>query len=228
MIKADNLTKEYRNDSAVTMALNGVSVKITEGEFLAITGTSGSGKSTLMHILGLLDRPTKGNYFLSDEDTSKMTDDELAYSRNKKIGFVFQSFNLLKKTSVLDNVKLPLFYGKDIGPDQIDKDVREAIELVGMTNRINHLTNQLSGGEQQRVAIARALINKPSIILADEPTGNLDTKNSAQIMQILTELNRSGQTIVIVTHEDNIAATAKRKIQMSDGKIIADIWQKSL
>ncbi|PJE58524.1 MAG: macrolide ABC transporter ATP-binding protein [Candidatus Portnoybacteria bacterium CG10_big_fil_rev_8_21_14_0_10_36_7] len=223
MIKIENIIKEYQDEDINTVALNGINFKIDDGEFVAITGPSGSGKSTMMHILGLLDRPTKGKFYLDDRDTSKYNDEQLALLRNQKVGFIFQAFNLLKKTSIFDNVRLPLQYNPDIKQGDIDYLAGLAIEAVGITHRKNHLTNQLSGGEQQRAAIARALVNSPSLILADEPTGNLDTKNSMQTMDIFTDLNKKGQTIIIVTHEPDIAAYAKRNIQMKDGKIIDDI-----
>lgn len=221
MIEAKELKKEYRNDSVVTTALNGVSFNIKEGEFMAIMGPSGSGKSTLMHIMGFLDRPSFGNYKFEGQRMEDLTDDELAYIRNEKMGFVFQFFNLLPRTSVFDNVKLPLIYTK-IPAHEKDQRVKEAIKAVGLADRINHMPNQLSGGEQQRVAIARAIVNHPSIIFADEPTGNLDSKSGQQIMEILQDLNEEGHTIILVTHEKYTSEMAERVIQLKDGKIIND------
>lgn len=222
MLSIKNLTKEYKGEADVTTALKGITFQVQAGEFVAITGASGSGKSTLLHILGILDRPTSGQYYLDGKDVSLFTDEEQAQYRNKKIGFVFQSFNLLKRTSVLDNVKLPLYYSGEIKDKDADYLADLAIRAVNIDHRKNHLSNQLSGGEQQRAAIARALVNNPTLILADEPTGNLDTKNSHQIMDIFERLNNKGQTIVLITHENEIANRAKRIIQMRDGKIIED------
>lgn len=221
MIEATNLKKEYRNDSVVTTALDGVSFVIDEGEFVAIMGPSGSGKSTLMHIMGFLDRPSSGVYKFEGQSIDDLTDNELAYIRNEKMGFVFQFFNLLPRTTVFDNVRLPLVYTK-ISKKEKDKRAKEAIEAVILLPRINHAPNQLSGGEQQRVAIARAIVNHPSIIFADEPTGNLDSKSGQQIMEILQDLNKEGHTIILVTHEKYTSEMAKRVIQLKDGKIISD------
>lgn len=221
MIEAKELKKEYRNDSVVTTALAGVSFEIAEGEFVAIMGPSGSGKSTLMHIMGFLDRASSGNYKFEGQEMEDLTDDELAYIRNEKMGFVFQFFNLLPRTTVFDNVKLPLIYTK-IPKSEKDKRVKEAIEAVGLSQRMNHMPNQLSGGEQQRVAIARAIVNHPSVIFADEPTGNLDSKSGQQIMEILQDLNEEGHTIILVTHEQYTSEMAKRVIKLKDGKIISD------
>ena len=221
MIEAKELKKEYRNDSVVTTALDGVSFNIKEGEFVAIMGPSGSGKSTLMHIMGFLDRPSAGDYKFEGQKMEDLTDDELAYIRNEKMGFVFQFFNLLPRTTVFDNVKLPLTYTK-ISAHEKNQRVKEAIKAVGLSNRINHMPNQLSGGEQQRVAIARAIVNHPSIIFADEPTGNLDSKSGQQIMEILQDLNEKGHTIILVTHEKYTSEMAERVIQLKDGKVIVD------
>jgi putative ABC transport system ATP-binding protein len=219
IIETKDIIKEY-GDGIVTKALCGISLKIGKGEFVAIMGPSGCGKSTLMHILGFLDRPTYGQYLFEGQNFAKFSDDQLAAIRNEKIGFVFQSYNLLPRTSVFDNVKLPLFYSeKKQGLDQLAK---EAISAVGLAPRINHMPSQLSGGEQQRVAIARALVNNPSLILADEPTGNLDSKGGEQIMEVLEDLNNEGHTIVVVTHESETARFAKRIIKMKDGCIIGD------
>ncbi len=221
MIKAKKLKKEYRNDSVVTTALDGVSFDIKEGEFVAIMGPSGSGKSTLMHIMGFLDRPSSGVYKFEGESIEDLTDSELAYIRNEKMGFVFQFFNLLARTTVFDNVKLPLTYTK-ISQKEKDKRTRQAIKAVGLAHRIKHYPNQLSGGEQQRVAIARAIVNHPSIIFADEPTGNLDSKSGQQIMEILQGLNDQGHTIILVTHEKYTSEMARRAIQLKDGRLISD------
>ncbi len=221
MIEAHNLKKEYHGDSVVTTALDGVSFDIKEGEFVAIMGPSGSGKSTLMHIMGFLDRSSSGIYKFEGQKMDDLTDNELAYIRNEKMGFVFQFFNLLPRTTVFDNVKLPLIYTK-ISKEKKNKRVKEAIESVGLSHRAKHYSNQLSGGEQQRVAIARAIVNHPSIIFADEPTGNLDSKSGQQIMEILEDLNDKGHTVVLVTHEKYTSEMAKRVIQLRDGKIVSD------
>ena len=223
LISVKNLCKEYDNEGVITRALCGVSFDIEKGEFAAIMGPSGSGKSTLMQILGFLDRPTDGQYFFQGKDTQKLTDDELAYFRNQKIGFVFQSFNLLSRTTVYENVELPLLYDeRKESRKMIDDKVRGALRAVSLEQRINNLSNQLSGGEQQRVAIARALVNDASLILADEPTGNLDSKNGLQIMRILQKLNNDGHTIIMVTHETYTSEHAKRIIKMLDGKVVGD------
>lgn len=221
MIEAKNLKKEYHGDSVVTTALDGVSFDIKEGEFVAIMGPSGSGKSTLMHIMGFLDRSSSGTYKFEGQKMDDLTDNELAYIRNEKMGFVFQFFNLLPRTTVFDNVRLPLIYTK-ISKEKKDKRTKEAIESVGLSHRAKHYSNQLSGGEQQRVAIARAVVNHPSIIFADEPTGNLDSKSGQQIMEILEDLNDKGHTIVLVTHEKYTSEMAKRVIEFKDGKIVSD------
>mgnify|MGYP000383167672 CR=1 FL=1 len=219
MMEVVNLEKKYYDDSIVTTALNGVSFSIKKGEFVAIVGPSGSGKSTLMHIMGFLDRPTSGTYRFKGKSIDSLTDDELAYIRNQEMGFVFQFFNLLPRTTVFDNVKLPLIYSK-IPNKKKNEMVKEAIKAVGLSHRINHLSNQLSGGEQQRVAIARAIVNHPAVIFADEPTGNLDSKSGQQIMEILQELNVRGHTIVLVTHEKYTSEMARRIIEMKDGKVV--------
>lgn len=221
MIEVKDLKKEYRNDSVVTTALAGVSFNIKEGEFVAIMGPSGSGKSTLMHIMGFLDRPSYGIYKFRGQSIDDLSDDELAKVRNKEMGFVFQTFNLLARTSVLDNVKLPLIYA-GISHQKETEMTKEALKVVDLTHRISHYPNQLSGGEQQRVAIARALVNRPSVIFADEPTGNLDSKSGQQIMETLQKLNDQGHTIILVTHEKYTAEMAKRIIQLKDGKIVSD------
>jgi len=225
LIKLQNVKKVYNPESkeASVLALKGISLTITRGEFVAIMGASGSGKSTVMNILGCLDSPTEGEYYLEDKEVNALSKNELAEIRNKKIGFVFQSFNLLSRTSTFENVKLPLLYNyPKLKESEITTRVINALELVGLRNRKEHFPNQLSGGEQQRVAIARALVNNPSLILADEPTGNLDSKRSKEIMTIFNDLNDSGITIVLVTHENDIAGYARRIIEMRDGDIIKD------
>lgn len=219
LIKIENLKKDYINEDVVTSVLHDVSFKIEPGEFVAIMGPSGSGKSTLMHILGFLDRPTSGIFEFEGTSTSDFTDDELAKIRNERIGFVFQSFNLLPRTTVLDNVKLPLVYSKKKNRDELAK---KALEAVGLSHRLDHYTNQISGGEKQRVAIARALVNDPAVIFADEPTGNLDSKSGGTVMHILQQLNAQGRTIILVTHEMDTAEHAQRLIKLKDGDIIAD------
>jgi len=221
MISANNLRKEYCDDLIVTTALDSVSFDIEQGEFVAIMGPSGSGKSTLMHIMGFLDRPSSGIYKFENQSIDELTDDELAFIRNQKMGFVFQFFNLLARTNVFDNVKLPLIYSKNPNEEK-DKKVMKAIEAVGLSQRTKHMPNQLSGGEQQRVAIARAVVNNPSIVFADEPTGNLDSKSGQQIMEILQNLNHQGHTIVLVTHQKELAEYAQRLIELKDGKIVCD------
>jgi putative ABC transport system ATP-binding protein len=221
LIRIDHLTKVYELGEVEVQALRGVSVQVLKGEFVAIMGASGSGKSTLMNIIGCLDKPTKGTYVLEGIDVGKLSRDELAAIRNKKIGFVFQGFNLLSRTSALENVELPLFYSSTTNKARKARAI-EAIERVGLGDRVHHYPNQLSGGQQQRVAIARALVNDPSIILADEPTGNLDSRTSVEVMGVFQELNNNGITVILVTHEPDIASFAKRHIVFRDGKIRAD------
>jgi len=204
-------------------ALRGVNLDIRKGDFIAILGKSGSGKSTFMNILGCLDVPTHGNYLLDGIDVSSLTKDQLANLRNKKIGFVFQSFNLLSRTTSLENVQLPLMYNQKISSKEMLNRSITALESVGLSDRSEHLPNQLSGGEQQRVAIARSLVNDPVVILADEPTGNLDTKTSLEVMAIFQDLNRRGITVVIVTHEADIASFTKRNVTFRDGRIIRSV-----
>lgn len=221
LIQIDHLTKVYHLGEVDVHALRGISVHISKGEFVAIMGASGSGKSTFMNILGCLDKPTKGTYILEGIDVGKLTRDELAAIRNKKIGFVFQGFNLLSRTSALENVELPLFYCSISNKLRKTKAI-DAIERVGLGDRVHHYPNQLSGGQQQRVAIARSLVNDPSIILADEPTGNLDSRTSVEVMGVFQELNNHGITIILVTHEPDVAKFAKRHIVFRDGKIRSD------
>jgi putative ABC transport system ATP-binding protein len=221
MINIEHVSKIYQRDSVETIALDDVSFNVKAGEFLAIMGPSGSGKSTLMHILGALDVPTSGSYILDGLDIGKATDDELAAIRNKKIGFIFQSFNLLPRSTTLKNVMVPMMYG-GIPKEERPEKARRLLELVGLQDRADHTSNQLSGGQQQRVAIARSLAMNPSIMLADEPTGNLPTNQSEEIIGIFQKLNREGHTIVIITHEPDIAAFAKRIIFIRDGRIAED------
>lgn len=225
LITIKNITKEYETGEATTKVLCDVSFNIERGEFVSIMGPSGSGKSTLMHILGLLDRQTSGTYLFEGEDVSKLNDDELANFRNEKIGFVFQAFHLLPKTTVLENVILPLIYSKD--KKNHEAKAKKILEDVGLSHRINHFTNQISGGEKQRVAIARALVNNPDVLFADEPTGNLDSKSGKQIMEILQNLNEKGHTIILVTHETSTAEHADRIIKIIDGEILEDYKVKN-
>ncbi|KYZ75381.1 macrolide ABC transporter ATP-binding protein [Anaerosporomusa subterranea] len=222
-----DVTKVYQMGDTVVNALAGVSLSVKAGEFTAIMGPSGSGKSTLMNILGCLDRPTAGSYQLDGQEVAALSDDQLAVTRNKKIGFVFQNFNLLPRMSAHQNVALPLIYAG------VEKAARqdlatEALQLVGLGDRMHHKPSELSGGQRQRVAIARALVNSPTIIMADEPTGNLDTKSGDEIMATFIELNRQGRTIILVTHEPDIAAYARRVIHVRDGLIVRDEWKEAL
>ena len=221
LIDIRDMFKIYRMGDTSVNALNGVSLTISAGEFVAVMGASGSGKSTLLNILGCLDTPTSGSYRLDNIEVSRMSLAELAHIRNRKLGFVFQNFNLLARTSALENVELPTYYNGRMPSRQRKKHATELLERVGLGSRLDHTPAQLSGGQQQRVAIARALMNSPPVILADEPTGNLDTHSSAEIMALFTQLNRDGMTIVMVTHEEDIAAFAKRRIVMRDGQILS-------
>ena len=222
LIRARDLHKVYAMGDVQVPALRGVSLQIAAGEFVAVMGASGSGKSTFMNILGCLDRPTSGNYFLEGQEVGSLTPDQWAAIRNRKIGFVFQGFNLLSRTSAAENVELPMMYNGLHGAARRQRAV-EALSLVGLEQRLDHTPNQLSGGQQQRVAVARALVNRPSLILADEPTGNLDSTTSAEIMELFRDLNaKEGITIVLVTHEHDIAAYAKRQIHFRDGLVTSD------
>ena len=221
LISAKNLTKKYGEAPNETVALENVSVEIKNGEFTAIIGPSGSGKSTLMHILGCLDKPTEGEYFFRGREVSKLSDNSLAEIRNKQIGFVFQFFNLLPRTSALKNAELPLLYA-GVDKEERHKKALKLLSSLGLSQRINSTPGQLSGGEQQRVAIARALINNPSVIFADEPTGNVDTKTSREIMKIFQSLNKKGNTIIVITHDPEVANYASRIITVRDGKVESD------
>lgn len=220
-IMLKEITKCYKIGEETVAALAGISLEIETGEFVAIMGPSGSGKSTMMNILGCLDRPSSGSYLLQDQEVATMNDDELAKTRNKRIGFVFQNFNLLSRVSAWDNVALPLVYARVAEKERL-KRAAAILDSVGLSARKQHMPNELSGGQRQRVAIARALINDPSIIMADEPTGNLDSRSSVDIMRIFGNLNEQGKTIILVTHEPDIAQYAKRVITVRDGLIISD------
>ena len=219
IIEIKNLRKDYHVGEVTVHALRGVDLKITEGEFVAIMGASGSGKSTMLNILGCLDKPTAGDYLLDGINVNTMDKDEIARLRNKKLGFVFQAYNLLARTTALENVELPLFYNPKVKSRDRKEAALRALEAVGLSDRMYHMPNQLSGGQQQRVAIARSLVNDPVLILADEPTGNLDTRTSFEIMELFQDLNEKGRTIVYVTHEFDIARFATRNIMFRDGKI---------
>jgi len=221
VLEIKNVSKIYNTNGIKTVALDNVSFKVNDGEFVAVIGPSGSGKSTLMHILGALDVPTSGEYILNGANVEEMDDDRLAEIRNKEIGFVFQAYNLLPRNSSVKNVSMPMMYGNVPKKERHDRAV-DALTLVGLGDRLNNAPNQLSGGQKQRVAIARALSMKPSILLADEPTGNLPTNQSNEIMDIFAELNKKGNTVIVITHEDEIAARAKRIITLVDGKITRD------
>ncbi|HKP02176.1 MAG TPA: ABC transporter ATP-binding protein [Chthoniobacterales bacterium] len=222
-VRLDEVRKTYQTGEVEVQAVRGVSIEISHGEFVALMGSSGSGKSTLMNILGCLDRPTAGRYFLDGEDVSSLSRDDLADVRNRKLGFVFQNFNLLARTSALENVELPLLYSEvALTSAQLREKAEQVLAAVGLQGRGDHTPSQLSGGQQQRVAIARALINDPEVLLADEPTGNLDSRTSVEVMEIFQSLNEKGITIVMVTHEPDIAAYARRNIVMKDGLVRSD------
>lgn len=221
MIRITNMCKVYRMGDNVVNALNNISLHVRSQEFVAIIGPSGSGKSTLMNMIGCLDVPTSGSYTLDGNEISKMSDNELADIRNFKIGFIFQGFNLLQKLTALENVELPLIY-QGMAAKERHRRSKEALEIVGLGDRIYHKPNELSGGQQQRVAIARALVSRPPIILADEPTGNLDSKSGTEVMRILKELHANGNTIVLITHDNDIAMQAQRMVRIQDGEIIED------
>jgi putative ABC transport system ATP-binding protein len=227
VIRLVDITRHFKVGLEVVQALRGISTVIYKNEFVALMGASGSGKSTLMNLVGCLDTPTSGQYFLSGNDVSKLNDNELAEIRNKEIGFIFQTFNLLPRSTALDNVMLPLVYA---GIGKADRQVRatKALESVGLGDRMNHKPNELSGGQRQRVATARALVNNPSLILADEPTGNLDSKTSDEIMTLLVDIHKAGNTIILVTHEESIARYAHRIIRLIDGKILSDDVNKNI
>lgn len=221
MISVLHLSKIYKSGDIETVALDDISFDVKKGEFVAIMGPSGSGKSTLMHMLGALDTPTSGQYFLDGENVANLSDDELADIRNRKVGFVFQSFNLLPRRTALQNVILPMIYA-GVAKKEREEKAKKYLQMVGLADRMDHTSNQLSGGQMQRVAIARALVMNPSIILADEPTGNIASTQAAEIMEIFQRLNQEGHTIVMITHEADIAGYAKRIIQIKDGKMVSD------
>ena len=221
IIRLENLVKIYDTGALKVLGLNKINATIRQGEFVAIMGHSGSGKSTLLNILGCLDRPTLGSYYLDGVDVAQMSDNELSKIRNQKLGFVFQSFNLISRMSVLRNVEIPMTYAK-VAPAKRRERSLELLDMVGLSSRIEHEPNELSGGQRQRVAIARALTNRPPLILADEPTGNLDSKSSIEIMELFAKLNQQGNTVVVVTHEDNIAEYTHRILTFSDGMLISD------
>ena len=221
VLEISGIGKTYTIGNVVVDALRSVDLQIQKGEYVALMGPSGSGKSTLMNILGCLDTPSRGSYYLNGTDVSHMTDNELAEIRNKEIGFIFQTFNLLARNTSLDNVALPLVYAGISKKERLDR-AEKALQSVGLGDRVDHKPNELSGGQRQRVAIARALVNKPAIILADEPTGNLDTKTSHEIMDLLEEIHQQGNTVIIVTHEEDIAKRAKRIVRLRDGSIESD------
>ncbi len=224
VVQLEEIHKIYHSGEVPVHAVRGVSLNINKGDFVAIMGASGSGKSTLMNLLGCLDRPTKGRYLLDDTDVSKLEKNQLADIRNQKLGFVFQGFNLLSRTTALENVELPMLYGaRKLTSAQMRERAQKSLELVGLGQRADHFPSQLSGGQQQRVAIARALINDPQILLADEPTGNLDSKTSVEIMGVFQKLNEQGITIVMVTHELDIAHYCKRNLIMRDGRLVSDV-----
>ena len=222
IIKTENLTKDYETGTQIVSALKGINLSVEKGEFLSIMGPSGSGKTTLMNIIGCLDSPTNGSYYLNNKSVSKLEDDELAKIRNEEIGFVFQSFHLLARNTAFDNVMLPLKYA-GVGKEEATKRSNDVLDLMGLSSRSKHSPAELSGGQQQRVAIARALVNEPSILFADEPTGNLDSKTGQDVMKIFKDLNENGQTIILITHEDSIAKQSNRIITIMDGLIKSDL-----
>ncbi|MGJ8679014.1 ABC transporter ATP-binding protein [Paraglaciecola sp.] len=228
MLELRNIAKSFANGSEVVHALKDISLSIQENEFVAFMGSSGSGKSTLMNILGCLDTPNSGQYLLNQQDVASMDDDTLSAIRNKHIGFIFQTFHLLPKLSAVENVKLPLRYADDVSEEEADKRANDLLDKVGLEHRKEHKPFEMSGGQRQRVAIARALINKPTVVLADEPTGNLDSKTSLEIMSLLTDLHKQGQTIVMVTHEDDIATYAQRVVTMKDGMVLQDSREQDM
>ena len=223
VIEIRDIIRDFKLGQETVHVLKGIDLDIKRGEYVAIMGPSGSGKSTLMNLLGCLDTPTAGTYNLNGKDVSQMTDDELADIRNTEIGFVFQTFNLLPRTTALDNVALPMVYAGASKKERVDR-ASEVLTDVGLADRMDHKPNQLSGGQRQRVAVARALVNKPSIILADEPTGNLDSKTSLEIMELFDQIHASGNTVIMVTHEEDIAAHAKRVIRLRDGVVESDTY----
>jgi putative ABC transport system ATP-binding protein len=222
-----DVTKVYGEGETAVHALRGVSLTVARGDYVAVMGASGSGKSTLMNILGCLDIPTSGTYLLDGVDVSRLSDRQLALVRNRRIGFVFQSFNLIPRTSALANVELPLAYA-GLRASQRRARAKAALDMVGLSDRAGHEPNQLSGGQQQRVAVARALVTAPALVLADEPTGNLDTQSSADVLAVLDRLNRSGRTIMLITHEDDVAKHARRLIRLVDGRVVSDVRQDFL
>ena len=226
LIKITNIKRDFVLGNEIVYVLKGIDLEINKGEYVALMGPSGSGKSTLMNLLGCLDTPTSGSYILNGKDVSKMHDDELAEIRNKEIGFVFQTFNLLPRTTALDNVALPMIYAGYSKSERIIR-AEEVLNQVGLADRMDHQPNQLSGGQRQRVAVARALVNKPSIILADEPTGNLDSKTSEEIMKLFGDIHKLGNTVIVVTHEEEVAAYAHRVIRLRDGLIESDTNNKN-
>jgi len=228
IVEIANLKREFKMGEEIVRALKGISFSVNEGEFVTIMGASGSGKTTLLNILGCLDKPTEGTYLLDDVNIGKLSRNELAKIRNEKIGFVFQSYNLLARTSAIENVELPLLYNPSVSKSEREKRALASLDAVKLSDRKDHLPNQMSGGQQQRVAIARALINHPVMILADEATGNLDTRTSYEIMALIQELNVNGKTIVFVTHEPDIASFSSRTITLRDGRIIRDLKNENI
>lgn len=228
IIKIENLKREFKMGDEIVHALKGISYTINEGEFVTIMGSSGSGKSTMLNTLGCLDQPSSGNYYIDGVNVSELTRNELATIRNEKIGFIFQSYNLLPRTTAIENAELPLIYNGKVSTEERQKRAIDALNLVGLGERLDHTPAQLSGGQQQRVAIARSLVNDPVVILADEATGNLDTRTSYEIMSLFQELNRKGKTIVFVTHEPDIATFSSRTIVLKDGNIIKDEYNQNI